>query len=333
MPGNVVKIRLTTDVSVVKYGFQVTSITAKTYEESTSGLIYLRARWYAPDIGRFISEDPIKDGSNWYVYTANNPINRWDPTGLLVSDWDIANLSPGDLKTIRKNDATWHREGATQAEKDAAAASSKTIREGYIASGQYVDDRGYVQGTSISAGRQAAVDYALKYANSSEPHDGYWYFDGKTTKSNDCANFVSQALAAGGISQSEYWYWNGYNRKGIKGKIGDPNVEASESWTLVPNLYRYMDENHNARGAGNVVYIGGVSDIVSMAGSVQPGDLIAFAGDGINIGHVGLVTEARRGDIFYSAHTEPRQNISLTYMYNSGQYAAAGTVYIIHIAY
>ncbi len=33
-------------------------------------------------MGKFITEDPIKDGVNWYVYCANNPLNRTDPTGL-----------------------------------------------------------------------------------------------------------------------------------------------------------------------------------------------------------------------------------------------------------
>ncbi len=47
-----------------------------------SGLYYFNARWYDPTLGRFITEDPIKDGNNWFVYCSNNPINRIDPTGL-----------------------------------------------------------------------------------------------------------------------------------------------------------------------------------------------------------------------------------------------------------
>lgn len=47
------------------------------YTDEESGLVYLRARYYDPSIGRFISEDPVKDGMNWYVYCSNNPVNAW----------------------------------------------------------------------------------------------------------------------------------------------------------------------------------------------------------------------------------------------------------------
>lgn len=45
-------------------------------------MVYLRARYYSPDTGRFISEDPIRSGMNWYAYCHNDPINFVDPTGL-----------------------------------------------------------------------------------------------------------------------------------------------------------------------------------------------------------------------------------------------------------
>jgi len=51
------------------------------YFDSESGYIYLRARYYDPSIGRFVSEDPAFDGDNWYVYCGNDPVNRIDPSG------------------------------------------------------------------------------------------------------------------------------------------------------------------------------------------------------------------------------------------------------------
>ena len=51
---------------------------------ATSNLFYMRARWYASDLGRFISADPIgfAGGLNLYTYSSNNPVSRVDPSGL-----------------------------------------------------------------------------------------------------------------------------------------------------------------------------------------------------------------------------------------------------------
>ena len=45
---------------------------------------YYRARYYDPNVGRFIGEDPIEsDGStNFYLYVDNDPNDRIDPLGL-----------------------------------------------------------------------------------------------------------------------------------------------------------------------------------------------------------------------------------------------------------
>jgi RHS repeat-associated protein len=49
--------------------------------DDESGLIYMRARYYEPSSGRFVSQDSARDGGNWYVYTANNPVNLVDENG------------------------------------------------------------------------------------------------------------------------------------------------------------------------------------------------------------------------------------------------------------
>ncbi|MDR0469933.1 MAG: RHS repeat-associated core domain-containing protein [Peptococcaceae bacterium] len=52
------------------------------YFDTESGTYYLRARYMNPMIGRFLSEDPIHSGLNWYTYCGNNPIIFIDPFGL-----------------------------------------------------------------------------------------------------------------------------------------------------------------------------------------------------------------------------------------------------------
>ena len=51
--------------------------------DADSGLMLLGHRYYDCSIGRFISKDPAKAGTNWYSYTENNPLSRLDPTGLV----------------------------------------------------------------------------------------------------------------------------------------------------------------------------------------------------------------------------------------------------------
>jgi RHS repeat-associated protein len=53
-----------------------------------TGLLYYRARWYDPELGRFISEDPIGlgGGINQFSYVSNNPQNGKDPFGLYEMD-------------------------------------------------------------------------------------------------------------------------------------------------------------------------------------------------------------------------------------------------------
>jgi RHS repeat-associated protein len=62
----------------------------------TSGLVYLRARYYSPAQGRFMTRD-IWDGDynqpmsyNAWLYGYGNPINRIDPTGLCAENGDEA---------------------------------------------------------------------------------------------------------------------------------------------------------------------------------------------------------------------------------------------------
>ena len=57
--------------------------------DSDVGLLYLRARWYDPSVGRFTTRDPFPGFVEFpqtqhpYVYAGNNPINLTDHSGKL----------------------------------------------------------------------------------------------------------------------------------------------------------------------------------------------------------------------------------------------------------
>ena len=55
------------------------------YYSIADGTYYLRNRIYQPTTGRFLTEDPIQDGLNYYTYCSNNPVYYNDPSGLSIS--------------------------------------------------------------------------------------------------------------------------------------------------------------------------------------------------------------------------------------------------------
>lgn len=58
--------------------------------ESEVGLLHLRARWYLPETGTFLSRYPLFSTSE-YQYTHGNPINWTDPSGYCIPDYDCPN--------------------------------------------------------------------------------------------------------------------------------------------------------------------------------------------------------------------------------------------------
>jgi len=53
------------------------------YHDPESGYIYLRMRYLDPKTGSFTTEDPIRDGLNWFSYCGGNPVKFTDPWGTL----------------------------------------------------------------------------------------------------------------------------------------------------------------------------------------------------------------------------------------------------------
>lgn len=57
-------------------------------QDASTGLVYLRARWYEPTAGRFLTRDPFRGTAgdprslSPYAYAQNNPTSRVDPTGF-----------------------------------------------------------------------------------------------------------------------------------------------------------------------------------------------------------------------------------------------------------
>ncbi len=78
-----------TGSGATNYGF--------TNEYTSQGLIDLRARWYSPQIGRFMSSDTWSGNNakpmsyNSWLYVYGNPINKVDPSGMIPTLQGIEN--------------------------------------------------------------------------------------------------------------------------------------------------------------------------------------------------------------------------------------------------
>ena len=58
---------------------------------SDAGLCFMRARFYDPKFGRFLSEDPIYvAGDNPYTYAMANPLRYADPMGWSATSGEVS---------------------------------------------------------------------------------------------------------------------------------------------------------------------------------------------------------------------------------------------------
>ena len=87
------------------------------YTDPESGLQYLRARYYDPATGQFLTRDPLASSTrDTYGYAARSPLNYADPTGLSVGSWFSDRWE--DFRCGLDRIGNWvsdHRDGIVQA--------------------------------------------------------------------------------------------------------------------------------------------------------------------------------------------------------------------------
>ena len=153
--------------------------------------------------------------------------------------------------------------------------------------------------------REAAVTYALKWWNSANP--AYPVFE------DDCTNFISQCLRAGGApmygypNRSKGWWLQGDN--------------WSFSWSVAHSLRWFMETSTQGLRAVRV----------SDPSQLEIGDIIFydFNGDG-RINHSTIVTSMRNGVPYIHAHTVSSSNRPYHYR-DSPAYTPNIKYYYFHI--
>jgi RHS repeat-associated protein len=132
-------------------------------QDRVTGLIYYRARWYDPQQGRFLSEDPMgfRSGDpNAYAYVLNNPISLVDPTGEVIpfiiigiGVGIIILTSPGTANAPRRGDKTYKDDPYGDVFAGAAAGVAMGVVGGKIlrcCTGKILPKACFTAGTKIS---------------------------------------------------------------------------------------------------------------------------------------------------------------------------------------
>jgi RHS repeat-associated protein len=167
-------------------------------EDDGTSLYFLRARYYNPTLGRFISEDPLGLGAglNMYSYADNSPLFWVDPLGLDV----VIRIYQGQGPNVFGH---------------AGIGVNTNLLSSYARNGTYgfypkwedptllvESAAGEVQPDALNRpgecfvihttpGQDAAIE---SYIESRRRNPGNWYLYGR-----NCANFVEDALRAGGL--------------------------------------------------------------------------------------------------------------------------------------
>lgn len=157
-----------------------------------------------------------------------------------------------------------------------------------------------------------AVNYAYTWTQNGAVtrNQQYSYYNGL----NDCTNFVSQVLSAGGISQirTDTWGWDyddAPNWYYVNGYLNPP------SWTWGGAHNQYV---HLASYSSNVRR-------VYSTGDLRIGDVMMWdttPNDGVfNIGHNTVVTKIQNGTIYLTYHSSDREDEPISTLFNAGYLA------------
>ena len=245
------------------------------YYDKETKEVYLRARYYEPSVGRFITRDTYTGESDeplslhLYTYCENDGVNYVDCDGN-------ARSTPHPLPTPRP-----------------------TIKPKSVPTPQ--PRFAYDFKINIKYGkkqREKVKEYSKRYANKSEPYNPeYRVFD------SDCANFVSQCLKYAGFHET--YKWN-YVKRLVFIRRFD---ETSRAWSLAYDQYKYFSKKKFCKKK-ITVKINSRNKLAKKTKDVRTGDLLYWATkqrDG-RIAHSTIVysndKENNKRVLRYSGHTK-----------------------------
>lgn len=223
-------------------------------------------------------------GSGWKVLKNEVPSGSWP---LVEGATAFESSSPSTT------DSSWSADASTEP-KFTVQADSPSV------------------GTAATGSRSDAVDYALAYAL--DPNDAYRHFD------QDCTNFVSQALLAGGFqrrnvgsSPTSLWAW-WYDHYLVD--------EWSHSWSVANYNFGFHDTTNRGKVVGSYTQV--------TLGDLMYADWTANSSQD----HVVIFTGQGTSGLKLSSHTNNRRNGDASWWAARGREDSPGVDYdYFHLDY
>lgn len=135
----------------------------------------------------------------------------------------------------------------------------------------------------------------------------YWF----SPTCDDCANFVSQSINAGGIQLTSAWYEYASTQR----------VEGSTDWVNAPSLVQYMTSNIPPNGVGTPYWSAYPSQSY-----VVPGDVL-YHYTGVGTGHVMIAVYGDGLSAYWDEHTNDGYHLTIS-NYEATFYHVTDWVYV-----
>lgn len=310
--------------------------------DSSTGLVHLGAREYDPDIGRFISIDPIIDEGdpqqmNGYAYANNSPVTFSDPDGLKYKcanprqcDGSAAQQR-ADAAKRRKWEAEQRRARAEQARKErirarnqaaAARAAAKAARAKAAAERKKERIRAKNQAAAAKAAAKAARDKAKKERAAQKKRDDALAKCGGSIAA--CNKKDSERKRMGparepATSPSKIKYADD-NFKETLGGVRRAGVAANVGGLTLAGLCTYARLPGCAAIAGTISRAGAAVQVASSAGIAA---YSCMNNDGCKEATSGLIEDVMSAAGGQAANQLLQKNIKETIQYVTGGGSAA----------
>ena len=202
------------------------------YYDEESGLYYLRARYYDPAVGRFISRDSY-EGSitnplslNPYTYVENNPLGNIDPSGhfsigAIIGGAVIKAVVKVVVKAVTSSSSSHKSKGGSSNKGSSSGGGSSSYSGGSSSSGSGGSSSGIISsiGSAAASFIGGFVDlvggiYSDHFSKGSSEADGYVLLAStdtiySTPRYNSAANTIGNSISKSnpgitGVNSSGY---------------------------------------------------------------------------------------------------------------------------------